>query len=1659
MSNVAEAWWSYVAHATWQSALLGVALLALAWVLRRRPASLRYGLLLVALLKFAVPPMMAFPTGAFSRPEVAAVAAPGGPHVTEFWSAPDTAAVPGPTETARAPGPEQPRPVATPMAVETPAPRVQEEVVVAAPPTTSAPTVVASPGPAPSLPACMTWKAILLMVHVAGSAAIAAWVARACWAIRSLTRRSTEVSDGPLHALLASLAERLGLRRDVRLLLAPPGTPPMAFGMLRPTVVLPENLTEQLSGDKLTALLAHELAHHRRRDPLFMVLENVLLLAWWFNPVLWLVLKGVRRAREDCCDDLVLAHSIADNETYCDSLMSAASAVTAPSPVGAALGFTDRLHPLGHRMRRIMDATIRRPRRLSLAGVVAVVMLGLVALPGLRMVSAEDELTKGLVAYYPFDGDARDASGNGNHGVASGVSATTDRFGNADSALHFSGNGSGVECPSSDSLNIHGRSSLTIGAWIRAEQNNVGRHQGLVWKWGRGMAKDDQFVFALQNQGAYFGLSDIPSRVTSGPLPVGEWFSLVGVYDAEGKRLKLYVNGELETTKRLDSVIRSTTQPLYLGKAETRRSFFAGDLDEVRIYSRALKGDEIGETYGGPPPKRPQLTVDALPSREKRETDAGARRVTVPAKQAPGEEWHATGVTLRSGAKVAFSASGTVKWDPGLPSVTPQGAGRTPLGSTGRPHEFLAPSAPCGGLVGRIGEGGEPFFIGESCTMAATNDGDLYLGVNDRVPHFMDNEGEFDVEITVREGVAETPGGLSLLKSMTPAGGCTKEKRDGHFVLTAPRGEQGLIQTEEAFRPPFRVKTRAMTDSTNIRLFYCGTRGVVILNWEYQGRLDELRIHHPAKRALVAGVWPAKEGKKHNGYITPNEWHDIEWEIRTDSMRVVVDGEERFAGEVDCSTCDGTLGIGPTWLNTVSVESFVVEQLPGSTLATGSHTGVPKDGLGPQGGVLRFDGKDDFIHIPPAPQLDLKGDMTVSAWVKVDPDCRDSAVFRRGDAQPAHDPYSLGAHPGQMAFDVGGGRGNTPDVARAAADLDEEWHFWTGVRDTKAGKLRLYKDGESMKEVADALPYQYPTSKMYNELGACDAGRWGPWGYFKGEIDQVSVWNVPLKPEQVRALFAQGASGDEPGLAGLWLFDGEGQTVRDSSPHNLASHLGKTPDQDASDPARVRAGAAPERPEQATSAVIAPPPPLTATEVPGTLVFQGRYRHRSRGHDMSEPSTLWLKQQEDGAVTAVTHLPALGSMFVARGDANGRLVAYSTGSEASGEETVYSSTLKFEGGKAIVMRRGIREDWDEKELTIPAGAVFDPNSRPDPYCAAHILLRGINLAEGESLEAEVCDWDNTGDALAAYTIQIKHAGREEVTVPAGTFLANHIVVTQLTSANTWFKKRAGHVTDCWALDNGVIVRILRHREPYEVQLLDWSVPAGLEGCQGLEPRAPEVSSEDAAKLSDEELRELVSSDNHACRESRQRRRRSLFYLDANWRERMPIWEEAAKRGIPEGQVLVGLCHGYGVGVEKDPVKEAELMLAAAEQGEPAAMFNLAQAYTTGNGMGKDTEEGLSWYRKAADLGDSGAMWHLGWLCQRGRYLPQDSAKAVEWFRKSAESGSARGMMLLSECYMAGDGVEKDESKGLEWVRKAADLDYERAKARLGQLESASEEEE
>ncbi|HVJ81987.1 MAG TPA: hypothetical protein VNC50_13040 [Planctomycetia bacterium] len=164
---------------------------------------------------------------------------------------------------------------------------------------------------------------------------------------------------------------------------------------------------------------------------------------------------------------------------------------------------------------------------------------------------------------------------------------------------------------------------------------------------------------------------------------------------------------------------------------------------------------------------------------------------------------------------------------------------------------------------------------------------------------------------------AESGGAQIALKSLVPTDGLQLFPGQKGMELKTPKGaERGKARTAQQFSPPFAIAARAATDGTNIRLFYGS--GCIILNWELNK--SELRVQDPAS-GQISGV-------KDKGAVTPNELHDIVWEIHLDKMRLLVDGVERYQQTGNYGSLKGEIMIGPAHGSTVTLQSLSIRALP-----------------------------------------------------------------------------------------------------------------------------------------------------------------------------------------------------------------------------------------------------------------------------------------------------------------------------------------------------------------------------------------------------------------------------------------------------------------------------------------------------------------------------------------------------------------------------------------------------------------------------------------------------------------------------------------------------------------------------------------------------------
>ncbi len=155
-----------------------------------------------------------------------------------------------------------------------------------------------------------------------------------------------------LLAEITGVGAALGLRRQPTVRVLPGSWSPMVLWVGRSILVLPNALLE-LPADRRRALVAHELAHLRRRDHLVRWIEAGVTCLMWWNPALWWVRRGLHEVEEQCADAVVVRAMPESREALASGLVEAARAFGVTSPPALAAGLNQLQH-LRKRIQRIM---------------------------------------------------------------------------------------------------------------------------------------------------------------------------------------------------------------------------------------------------------------------------------------------------------------------------------------------------------------------------------------------------------------------------------------------------------------------------------------------------------------------------------------------------------------------------------------------------------------------------------------------------------------------------------------------------------------------------------------------------------------------------------------------------------------------------------------------------------------------------------------------------------------------------------------------------------------------------------------------------------------------------------------------------------------------------------------------------------------------------------------------------------------------------------------------------------------------------------------------------------------------------------------------------------------------------------------------------------
>ncbi len=207
-------------------------------------------------------------------------------------------------------------------------------------------------------------------------------------------------------------------------------------------------------------------------------------------------------------------------------------------------------------------------------------------------------ITNGLVAYYPFNGNANDESGNQYHGVVEDIEYDFSVNEKQSSSAYFNGASSFIKLPETLGNVLAGSNPISVSCWVYCE--NQSDYNKVIIQIGPPISNSAFALFLSGGVGgptgafAYSEWGYDYDLFNNAPLTLKKWHHCVAVLDTQSK-ISIYVDGVPCKSRSVVSN-RGKSAPM-IGRNNNPQSVFFGRMDNVRIYSRALSDTEVTALY------------------------------------------------------------------------------------------------------------------------------------------------------------------------------------------------------------------------------------------------------------------------------------------------------------------------------------------------------------------------------------------------------------------------------------------------------------------------------------------------------------------------------------------------------------------------------------------------------------------------------------------------------------------------------------------------------------------------------------------------------------------------------------------------------------------------------------------------------------------------------------------------------------------------------------------------------------------------------------------------------------------------------------------------------------------------------------------------------
>ncbi|MFD2886045.1 M56 family metallopeptidase [Chitinophaga cymbidii] len=231
------------------------------------------------------------------------------------------------------------------------------------------------------LPGMEVYFPVLVSIYAIGVVIMAIKLCIDLAQLRQIRQQDVTAMGKEWEHHLFRLASRMGVARKVQLFISKHLQVPVMIGFLRPVILLPAAMVNNLSPDQLEAILLHELAHIKRNDYLLNIFQSIVETILFFNPFVWWISKNIRLEREHCCDDLVIAGTVQPLQ-YARALVALEEYRLTANPM--AMAAADDKHHLLHRIKRIMEMKKKNLNYTQRMMAMLIILTGLVSIAWLN---------------------------------------------------------------------------------------------------------------------------------------------------------------------------------------------------------------------------------------------------------------------------------------------------------------------------------------------------------------------------------------------------------------------------------------------------------------------------------------------------------------------------------------------------------------------------------------------------------------------------------------------------------------------------------------------------------------------------------------------------------------------------------------------------------------------------------------------------------------------------------------------------------------------------------------------------------------------------------------------------------------------------------------------------------------------------------------------------------------------------------------------------------------------------------------------------------------------------------------------------------------------------------------------------------------------------